>query len=491
MSRTFNVIKAAANGILTLARLGESDQYLLVVTAKDKNLFVPYVKIKGSAFAYIDPDKYDIEDYEALTTIIEAINEAKLFKGVYQFKPISRKAPEHSMSVIGYVKSSGAVNTVPENIKEILEKEGYDVVEKKLATTFKKRDYSELLKNPENRRMFDEDAAELEKVGATYESLPLETKIAYEAIESGKSNGIIFEGPTGTGKSYAARILANHAGAPLLNLQITTGTSVESLIGEYVPNESVDGGKFRFVKGPLLKAFHEGYQLVIEEINYGQPGVNAILNEFTDDTPRITLYGKVYNRHPNFVLYMTMNPGYEGTETLNVALKNRFRKIDVPALTRAQFTERAREYSKKQGHELSAEFFGKLYDFSAVIEKEAESSKWHENVKFSIRNVRRLCDDILQKKRNFDEFAATIFTNYLNDLSTDNDNSEKLQAFKQSKEIVEQIRGIYELYDFAEEKTVKVTLDFDDLFETTGGAAEEDDKADKDEAARKILDRFA
>ena len=65
--KKFNVIKAAANGFLTLARLGESDQYLLVVTAKDKELFVPYVKIKGSAFAYIDPDRYDIDDYESLT----------------------------------------------------------------------------------------------------------------------------------------------------------------------------------------------------------------------------------------------------------------------------------------------------------------------------------------------------------------------------------------------------------------------------------------
>lgn len=488
--KKFNVIKAAANGFLTLARLGESDQYLLVVTAKDKELFVPYVKIKGSAFAYIDPDRYDIDDYESLTTIIEAVNEAKLFKGVYQFKPISRKAPEHSNQVVGYVKSSGAINTVPDNIKEILEKEGYEVVEKELTTAFIKRDYSELLKNPENKKMFDDDAKELAKVGANYESLPLETKIAYEAIEAGKSGGIIFEGPTGTGKSFAARILANRAGAPLLNLQITYGTSVEDLVGMYVPNDSVDGGKWKFVEGPLLKAFHEGYQLVIEEINYGQPGVNAKLNEFTDGTQRVTVNGRVYQKHPNFVVYMTMNPGYEGTETLNVALKNRFPKIDVPALTRTQFTDRARKYSKGLGHELSADFFGKLFDFGAVIEKEAGSSKWHENVKFSIRNAQRLCDNILQKKRSLDEFTAAISAQYLNDLSTDNDNSEKLQAFKQSKEITEQIRAIYDLYDFAESKTVKVSLDFEEFFEVTTPAAEGDDPADKEEATKKILDRF-
>jgi predicted metal-dependent hydrolase len=139
-----------------------------------------------------------------------------------------------------------------------------------------------------------------------------------------------------------------------------------------------------------------------------------------------------------------------------------------------------------------AEFFDKLFDFSQVIEKEAATSKWNENVKFSIRNAQRLCENILQKQRNLAEFTDAISIQYLNDLSTDNDNSEKLEDFKNSKEIKEQIKQIYDLYDFAEEKVVDLSVDFDDLFSTTDGPDPKDGSAaDKEEAMAKILDRFS
>lgn len=491
--KTINTLKAISSGAIVIAKLANPDQYLLVLAGKDKICDVPMIRVKSSAFAYIDPDKYGIEEYDLLSRAIDNIVGTGAYKEISGFKPISRRAPEHASEVVGFAKPcNGAPAVTPKNIGELLSKCGYTYKKKELTTKFVKRDYGELLKDPANQKIYEEDEAELRKVGATYEGLPGEMKIAYEAVENGTANGIIFEGPTGTGKSFAARIMAHKSGAPLLNLQITYGTSVEDLVGMYVPNDEQEGGKWKFVEGPLLKAFYKGYQLVIEEINYGQPGVNAKLNEFTDGTQRVTVNGKVYNKHPNFVVYMTMNPGYEGTETLNVALKNRFPKVDVPALTKAEFTKRARGYSKGLGHELSAEFFDKLFDFSQVIEKEAATSKWHENVKFSIRNAQRLCENILQKQRNLAEFTDAISIQYLNDLSTDNDNSEKLEDFKNSKEIKEQIKQIYDLYDFAEEKVVDLSVDFDDLFSTTDDPDPKDGSAaDKEEAMAKILDRFS
>ena len=192
----------------------------------------------------------------------------------------------------------------------------------------------------------------------------------------------------------------------------------------------------------LLKAYSEGWPIVIEEINYGQPGVNAKLNEFTDGTMRVTVNGKSYKKHPNFVCYMTMNPGYEGTEVLNVALKNRFAKVNVPALTCKEYVKRLVAYSAMLGHGLKESFFKKLYDFSNLIEKEASSSKWHENVKFSLRNGQRLCDCILQKSRSEQEFADAVAVQYLNDLSTDNDNSDKLEDLKKDTEIINKIHDI-------------------------------------------------
>lgn len=516
--KKFELAQALANGNITLGRLAEEDQYLLIVASTDKTCFVPYVKVKGSTFAYIDPE-YDIDDYEALTAIIETANEAKTFKGIYSFKPINREAPEHSHIVVGFVKSSGAVSAIPEDIEDILAKGGYKLQKKELHTAFKKRDYSELMTDPENKRIYEEDAAQLESVGATYEALPLQVKIEYESIESGKSGGLIFAGPTGTGKSFAARVLAHRAGAPLLNVQITNGTVPDELIGSFVPVsgdktelsedapaapevtsanalvtlvhmlsnffkkvlkiESSKNKNFKFVEGALLKAYSQGYPIVIEEVNFGQPGVIAALNQFTDGTPRVMVYDRIYRRHPNFVVYMTMNPGYKGTEPLNISLKNRFPIVDVPALTKPEFISRMQNYSKELGYELNGDFFGKLFDFAATIEKEAASAKWHADTKFSIRNAERLCNKILYKKYSFEEFSAAIGIEYLNHLALDNDVSDKLALLKSSREIQEQIRMIYELYDFADTKAVKVKLSFNELFTETTSPESTDEEGDE------------
>ena len=199
---------------------------------------------------------------------------------------------------------------------------------------------------------------------------------------------------------------------------------------------------------------------------------------------------RTYHRHPNFVVNLTMNPGYAGTEPLNVALKNRFAKVNVPALTKDEFIRRARCYSKGLGHELSDEFFSKLFDFAETIEKQGCSTQWHENIKFSIRNAQRLCDSILAKSRSFEDFFAALSVQYLNDLATDNDNSEKLEILKKSQDIINQAKTIYHCYDFATIQSKKVERSFSSFF-----TEEEDNTASKSGAKAKsmmddILKRF-
>ena len=488
----FKLLEAMAAGVVTVCKLEGEDSHLLAVRAKDKGLLVvPMLKSARGALAYIDDDIPE-EDCKRLTEIFEAINAKGVYKGIYKYTPAFGKAPEHSHNVVDVLRgATGSTTTVaPSDLKDQLAAAGYTWVEKELSVSTVKRDYSALLADPTVKQAFDEDAEELARVGATYAKLDDEIKIAYEAIESGRSGGIIFQGPTGTGKSFAARVLANHANAPLLNLQITYGTSIEDLIGMFVPNDKGSGGKWTFVEGPLLKAYYQGYQIVIEEINYGQPGVNAKLNEFTDGTPRITVNGKTYAKHPNFVVYMTMNPGYEGTEVLNVALKNRFQIVDVPALSKAEFTKRLQSYSKSLGHQLNNDFCGTLYDFAAYLEKEASTSKWHENVKFSIRNAQRLCDAILLKKRSFKEFCHAMAVEYINALSTDNDNSAKLQDYKKSSTLQEELKKIYDFYDFAETKTVDPAEELEAFF-SEDVAGEGDTPESRTKKIDDLMSRFS
>lgn len=490
MAKKITAAELLGTGIVSAYKLTnteKNERIVLVIAASDKSFIVPCIKNKIGSIAYVDPSLSD-EDAVLVTNAVEIVTNSNPWKAP-TFHAMAMEAPAFDKTVYGFLTAAGCVEN--EDAPAILEKAGYTIVKKELKTSFHKRDYSELLKDESNRRIMEKNAAELAKCGATYESLSTEIKVAYESVENGSSGGIIFEGPTGTGKSFAAMILANKAHAPLLNLQITYGTSVEDLVGSFIPNADGGEAKWKFVMGPLLKAYVYGYPIVIEEINYGQPGINAKLNEFTDGTPRVTINGIVYEKHPNFVVYMTMNPGYEGTEPLNVALKNRFPKVSVSALTKEEFTRRARAYSKGLGHELSEEFFNKLYEFAGTIEKAASGSQWHENVKFSIRNAQRLCGNILCKARNLEEFEAAVADQYLNDLSCDNDNSVALEKYKAQAEIKAQIAAIYKFYDFAEAKSTKVTKTFDEIFGDSVSYADPKDHEDKiDDMVNGLFDSF-
>ena len=461
-----NLLKALASS-LTIANLAEEDAYLLCLVSKSEKLIIPLIRSKGIGSAYIDPDKFDDMQYEKLADLIECLNREKVFP-IFKFTPKYKAAPEYSHIIIGYVKPTGVKQVLPKGINDILESEGYEIKAADVAVSpYTPRNYgSQIDDNPDFKMQYEAESRKLEQAKVTYESLPQEVRINYETVASGAKDGIIFVGPTGTGKTWLTMALANKARAHREDIQITPDTQVEDLVGKYVADDRPGAqSNWRFEEGPLLQAFYKGYVISIQEINYGLAGVNSCLNRYLDGTLQIKENGKVYHRHPNFVAYLTMNAGYEGTEPLNMALKNRFSIIQVPALTEDEFSKRLIAHSEFLGHKVSDAFCRELFKFSNIIEQKAKGSGWHENVKFSIRNATRFLDNVLLKSRSFEEFEFAIHSEYLNLLSCDNDNSEKLEKFKKEEEIVNAIRKIYDLYDFSEVTEASSLADnLDELF---------------------------
>lgn len=516
-------LQALAYGVYNLFKLDRERQFVLEIVHDKGNYIIPVINDK----AYISCEDEEVE--EVLNKLVQALLDHKVFADLKKVEIKFKAAPEHSKTVKAIVCGSG-VNKHAE-AEKLLEAAGYTVDIASRASTAHVKDYSELLaSDPEAAAILEENRAELAKVGATFASVGLETQIAYKGAMNSENGGIIFEGPTGTGKTWNCKILSVHAKAPLKNLQITYGTTIEDLVGMFTPNDEAtvsadaiaeihvantlctsgkismeeydakvrevitkNGGnsKWKFVPGPLLIAYWRGWQIYLDEINYGQAGIISCINQFTDGTSRVIINGKTYHRHPNFVIYMTMNPGYEGTDPLNVALKNRFAKVNVPALSKEEFARRMMGYSKGLGHGLSGEFFAKLYDFAENMEKLGNSTEYHENVKFSIRNAQRLCDIILSKSSTIEEFRATIYIQYINDLTTDNDNSDKVERLKADKSILNQIQELYELYDFAEIPVASKTGSLDDIFitvEESETLSDADDELVKDEDLDKLLE---
>lgn len=483
----FNLAVALTKGCINLYKLQDKDTYVLVLVFKDNKYIIPLIKDASGALAYIG-DGYSIPEYTKLSEIVKSIftSDQCVYKNMYTYIPIRANSPEYAKIITDYIKPYGGKKS--DAAESFLLSQGFVLPEEKEYKKLKPLDYSEVMKNPEAKLAFDIEAYELAKVQATYEGLSPELRMAAESISQGLSRGIILEGPTGTGKSSAARIIANHMGAPIKCISINEGTEADAFIGQWVPDSENHG--YKFVKGPLLVAYTDGWQAVIEEVTFGRAGTLAQLNPFLDSSPMITINGETYKRNPNFIVYMTMNPGYKGTDPLNVALKNRFAKINVPSLSKKEFCKRACAYSKMLGHELSSEFFEKLYNFSAVVEKEGRSSRWHEEIKFSVRNAQRLCDCILQKKCNYEEFSSAVAIQYLNDLSTDNDNSDELEEYKQLKDTQDLIKDLYTSYDFSAESIIKVEEEFESFFTIDETDKSKTSEEKKMEEVSSIFDKF-
>lgn len=516
MAIKINFPKMLATGALSLFKLEDGNSLLVLAHKKGDTICCETFPIVTKKIFIETDDEEVVDQFEE---IINAIINQKIFPELNGNKIRVTKAPAVSKKIVGMSITKGICKF--SGINKILEDNGYTFDIATSTCAIIKRDYSELLKmNDFARSVFEENRQELRQVGAKFENLGPEMKMAYRTILTGHSLGIILAGPTGTGKSWAIRIIADELNAPLWTFQIQAGTTPDSLVGSFVPkanekpsaevaakiidiirNEKLsvleaieqasrliqvmgEQSKWEFIPGALLRAYTEGWVLGLEEVNFGDPRTLAVLNEFTDGTLRVTVNGIPYKKNPNFIIMLTMNPGYAGTDPLNVALKNRFTVVQVPALTKEQFVERAIAFSKSLGHGLSEGFFNKLFDFANKIEKLAEDAGFHEDVHFSIRNAQRLCEGILTQACNLNEFEGAIATQYLNHLSLDNDNSEKLQKLKEDPSIKNDIAQLYELYDYADVPMVDSLSELSEFTTTTttsdseGSILNEDDLDD-------------
>lgn len=485
----FDKQKLEKGGNINLFQLEGKHNYLLTVVFSDVYFLANLVNTGKGFTTYISPS-YEEDDYRNLEDLMGSIK--KYYKSLPDFSHcINRNAPTTSKIVTSFVQGVGLNKASDEVLFKILEDNGYDItnLKKTICVVSANRDYSDLTKtNPEAALNVEENKESLKMMGASLASSSVGAQRIYDSLRQGKERAVLLTGPAGTGKSVLATIMATEMGAPLLRYQATEGTQIEDLRGEYIPSANKDK-QFEFCLGLLLKAYSEGWQMLIDEINMAPAGVLSLLNQFLDDTPNITIYGQVYKRHPNFVLYCTMNPGYEGTNPLNASLKSRFVVHQVTRLSEVKFVERMVNFSKRFcGNPLSTEFFKKLYKYGNHIAGFA--SQWGENVEICIRNAQDLTTLILTKPCNREEFFESVANSYLNFLSIDNDNYENIETLKKTEDEVKMIDDLYAEYDFREIQSVEVKNSYKDTVSSETAKPKSGKFANVDEEDMDILNGF-
>lgn len=128
-------------------------------------------------------------------------------------------------------------------------------------------------------------------------------------------------GETGTGKTSAVREIAYMRKQGYTRINMTGYVTPDELIG----SKSVKNGATYYEDGILTKAMKEGHIVVLDEINATPPDCLFILHGLMDDDHRVALpNGDLIFPHPDFRVFATMNPDYEGTRGLNRAFLDRF-----------------------------------------------------------------------------------------------------------------------------------------------------------------------
>ena len=101
--------------------------------------------------------------------------------------------------------------------------------------------------------------------------------------------------------------------------------------------QNEDKVTYRYLESQLLKAFEQGWLLEIQEVaTVKNPGVLSILNSLLEPNGTIELPGRVVRRHPDTIVVVTTNVGYEGCRKLNEAFKDRMICCDIMSTPTAE-----------------------------------------------------------------------------------------------------------------------------------------------------------
>lgn len=173
---------------------------------------------------------------------------------------------------------------------------------------------------------------------------------------------LLLEGPKGAGKTTSIYYAAQETNNPLVSIQFTGHTGVDTLLGKWLLKD----GKTYWQDGLFTLACRYGFWIVLDEINMALPEVTAALHSALDDRRVLILDekdGEVINIHPNTRIFAAINPSedYAGTKEMNAALVDRFgmklftqypnarKEVDIIKANKTVFIDDNKQARSKEG----------------------------------------------------------------------------------------------------------------------------------------------
>ncbi|MGU7770444.1 ATP-binding protein [Burkholderia sp. MR1-5-21] len=181
---------------------------------------------------------------------------------------------------------------------------------------------------------------------------------------------ILLIGHTGTGKTSLIEQVAAHAGQGVLRSNMNGQTTV----GDFVGFWTVKGGETIWVDGVLPTAMREGLWLIVDEVDFAEPAILAVLTAVLEPEGRLLLKEKgneIVAPHPSFRLFATANAIgamgpfrhlYQGANVMNEAFLDRWRVYHIDYLPPA---DEALVLQRTFGPRVSADMAGTLAAIAA------------------------------------------------------------------------------------------------------------------------------
>jgi nitric oxide reductase NorQ protein len=137
---------------------------------------------------------------------------------------------------------------------------------------------------------------------------------------------VMLKGPTGCGKTRFVQHMAWRLRRPLITVACHEDLFASDLLGRYLlmHDETV------WVDGPLTRAVRMGAICYLDEIVEARKDTTVVIHPLTDDRRMLGIdkKGEVLKAHPDFMLVISYNPGYQSVlKDLKQSTRQRFASL--------------------------------------------------------------------------------------------------------------------------------------------------------------------
>ena len=143
---------------------------------------------------------------------------------------------------------------------------------------------------------------------------------------------LMLKGPTGCGKTRFVQHMAWRLRRPLITVACHEDLFASDLLGRYL----IQHDETIWVDGPLTQAVRMGAICYLDEIVEARKDTTVVIHPLSDDRRMLSIdkKGEVLHAHPDFMLVLSYNPGYQSVlKDLKQSTRQRFigMQFDYPA----------------------------------------------------------------------------------------------------------------------------------------------------------------